>query len=146
MPIPASSSARRRRPAPVPTCPNLIDPALPPGVVHGRQHRDIGIEPNQQRRRLIVMLDDERRTAFLQRLEDRIEVAGEFGSGNDFEHDAIVDRLSTMVKQESMRGVMISAIAKRAAIGVILIATAACQQIPAASNATTPTASPSSTA
>ncbi|HXN05353.1 MAG TPA: hypothetical protein VN895_11020 [Candidatus Acidoferrum sp.] len=42
-----------------------------------------------------------------------------------------------------MRGVMISAIAKRAAIGVILMATAACQQGPVAPTATTPTPSTS---
>src|SRR4029077_4864086 len=107
---------------------NLIDPALPSGVIHGGEHGNIGVEPNQQRRGLLVMFDDQRRAAFLQRLEDRVEVAREFGSGNDFEHDAMVDRLLAMVKQELMRGSTISAVAKRAAIAVILITSAACQQ------------------
>ncbi|MEA2636656.1 MAG: hypothetical protein QOH92_3423 [Chloroflexota bacterium] len=51
-----------------------------------------------------------------------------------------------MVKQELMRGLIISAVAKRAAIAVILIATAACQQAPVAPTAITPTTSPSSKA
>jgi len=40
----------------------------------------------------------------------------------------MVDRLLAMVKQELMRGSTISAVAKRAAIAVILITSAACQQ------------------
>jgi sugar lactone lactonase YvrE len=54
----------------------------------------------------------------------------------------MVDRLFTMVKPESMRGLTISATAKRAAIGLMLITAAACQQGPVAPKIT-PTASPS---
>src|SRR3989442_545142 len=78
---------------------HLFDPALPPRVIHRGQHGNIGVEANQQRRGLIVMFDDQRGAAFLQSLKNGIEVAGKFGSGNDFEHDAIVDRLFTRVKR-----------------------------------------------
>jgi len=33
---------------------------LPPGVIHGGEHGNIGVEPNQQRRGLVVMFDDQR--------------------------------------------------------------------------------------
>src|SRR6266850_6253503 len=75
------------------------------------------------------MLDDERGAAFLQRLEDGVEIAREFGSGNDFEHDAMVDRLFTMVKPDRC---WVSLVA--------LLAVAACQPAP------TPSPTPSATA
>src|ERR1700737_4450178 len=107
---------------------HFFDPALPPGVVHRGQHGNIGVEPDQQRRGLVVMFDDQSGTAFLQCLKNGIEVAGEFGSRNDFEHDAIVDRHFTRVKRDRWWFSL-----------VVLLAVAACQQA-------TPTPSPTPSA
>src|SRR5690349_7020193 len=79
------------------------------------------------------MFDDQRGATFLQRLEDGVEVAGQFRSGNDFEHDAILDPHHAMVKPE------------RVIIALVLCVTAACQSTPPPSSPKTrpsPSATP----
>src|SRR5207248_2134975 len=110
---------------------HLFDPALPPGVIHGGEHGNISVEPDQQRGGLVVMFDDRRRTAFLERLKNGIEVASEFGSRNDFEHEAIVDRRFIRVKRHRW---WLSLIA--------MTMLAACQQAPVIASPK-PTAAPS---
>src|SRR5205814_8566897 len=79
--------------------PPLADPAFPAGVIHGGQHRHVGVEADEQRRRLFVMFDDQRGPAFFQRFEYRVQVTGKFRGGNHFEHDATVDTHSSVVKR-----------------------------------------------
>ena len=110
---------------------HLFNPALPPGVIHGGEHGNISVEPDQQRGGLVVMFDDQRRTAFLERLKNGIEVASEFGSRNDFEHEAIVDRRFIRVKRHRW---WLSLIA--------MTMLAACQQAPVIASPK-PTAAPS---
>src|SRR5947199_39373 len=45
------------------------------------------------------MFDDQGRAAFFQRLENGVEVTGEFRGGNHFEHDAMVAPRSIVVKR-----------------------------------------------
>src|SRR5438445_2220264 len=99
-------------------------------MVHRGEHGNIGVEADQQRRGLVVMFDDQRGTAFLQRLENGIEVTGQFRSRNDFEHDAIVDRRQSMVKQD--RFVMSA---------VLLMTLIGCQPAPRPAVTPSPTAS-----
>jgi hypothetical protein len=77
------------------------------------------------------MFDDQRRPAFLQCLKNGIEVAGEFGSRNDFEHEAIVDRHFIRVKRDRWWFSLIA-----------MAMLAACQQAPVTASPK-PTAAPS---
>src|SRR5207245_1520650 len=74
------------------------------------------------------MLDDQGRAAFFQRLENGVEVTGEFRGGNHFEHDAMVDPHSIVLKR---------------ALILLTIVAAGCQQglsAPSPRPATTPSA------
>src|SRR4029077_2689990 len=111
--------------------PHFFDPAFPPGVIHRGQHGNIGVESNQQRGGLVVMFDDQCGAAFLQSLKNGIEVAGEFGGGNNFEHDAIVDPHFTRVKRHSWWVSL-----------AVLLAVAACQPAATPSPTQSATATP----
>src|SRR4029077_20541920 len=110
---------------------HFFDPAVPPGVIHRGQHGNIGVESNQQRGGLVVMFDDQCGAAFLQSLKNGIEVAGEFGGGNNFEHDAIVDPHFTRVKRHSWWVSL-----------AVLLAVAACQPAATPSPTQSATATP----
>src|SRR5207249_6707922 len=70
--------------------PHLVDPAFPAGVIHGGQHRHVGGEADEQRRRRFATSDDERGPAFFEGFDDRLQRTGNFWCGYHFELDGTV--------------------------------------------------------